>query len=73
VGGFPSGDAPGGIHDLAGNVWEWTSTAYDSSARVSRGGSWSSGNPSFLRAANRIRFVPSFRDSNLGFRCARGQ
>jgi formylglycine-generating enzyme required for sulfatase activity len=29
VAAFPTGDAPGGIHDLAGNVWEWTSTALD--------------------------------------------
>jgi sulfatase modifying factor 1 len=71
VGGFPSGDAPGGIHDLAGNVWEWTSTAVDSSARVLRGGGWIDGDPSVLRAAHRGWFVPSSRDSELGFRCAR--
>jgi sulfatase modifying factor 1 len=71
VGAFPSGDAPGGIHDLAGNVLEWTSTAYDSSARVDRGGSWSSGDPSKLRTAKRNWFVTSFRLLNLGFRCAR--
>jgi formylglycine-generating enzyme required for sulfatase activity len=71
VGGYPSGDAPGGIHDLAGNVWEWTSTAYDSSARVSRGGGWASDNPSVLRAAGRGRDGPSNRDIDLGFRCAR--
>jgi formylglycine-generating enzyme len=28
VGSFPKGDAPGGIHDLAGNVWEWTASHY---------------------------------------------
>jgi formylglycine-generating enzyme required for sulfatase activity len=71
AGGFPSGDAPGGIHDLAGNVWEWTSTAYDSSARVGRGGGWLSGDASRLRAANRGGLDPSYRDDFLGFRCAR--
>ena len=34
------GDAPGGIHDLAGNVEEWTSSATGKS-HVTRGGSWS--------------------------------
>ncbi len=29
VGSFPSGDAPGGIHDLTGNVEEWTSTRFN--------------------------------------------
>jgi formylglycine-generating enzyme required for sulfatase activity len=29
VGSFPSGDAPGNIHDLAGNVQEWTSTTFE--------------------------------------------
>jgi formylglycine-generating enzyme required for sulfatase activity len=55
VGSLPQGDAPGGIHDLAGNVWEWTSSNYDASARVDRGGGWYNSDPSDLRAADRSR------------------
>ena len=28
VGVYPNGATPDGIHDMAGNVWEWTATRY---------------------------------------------
>jgi formylglycine-generating enzyme required for sulfatase activity len=73
VGTFPEGDAPGGIHDLAGNVWEWTSGSYDpiGAARIFRGGSWFNFNPTGMRVALRSWLGPILRGSVVGFRCAR--
>ena len=78
VGMFPKGDGRWGHHDLAGNVWEWTSSGYsknytverDTAARVCRGGSWLSGSPSNFRSAYRVRDAPAVRDDYLGLRCA---
>ena len=73
VGAFRAGANPQGVQDLAGNVWEWTSSKYEanSPARVYRGGSWSVFNPELLRASFRYRDSPSGRGYVLGFRCAR--
>lgn len=40
------------------------------SRRVFRGGGWSHGGPSWVRAAFRSPDVPASRFNNLGFRCA---
>ena len=78
VGSFPAGASKHGVLDLAGNVWEWTSTlyaTYDGKStelkRVLRGGSWGGGDARTERATNRFRLDPSSRAQFLGFRCAR--
>ena len=81
VGAFPAGDSKDGVHDLTGNVWEWTSSNWsigygdknkvDESARVYRGGGWDSDFASHRRTTFRAGNHPTFRLDFLGFRCAR--
>lgn len=87
VGSYPSGASPFGILDTAGNVYEWTADWYgtysaDSQSnpqgansgneRVFRGGGWSEGRASSVRAAHRVSNTRALRNATLGFRCSRG-
>ncbi|MCB1918521.1 MAG: SUMF1/EgtB/PvdO family nonheme iron enzyme [Candidatus Competibacteraceae bacterium] len=72
-----------GLHDVAGNVWEWTCSEYYSNysgeeqrcsakrsgqgQRVARGGSWNNG-AGDLRSAKRLPRKPGDRDALTGFR-----
>ena len=73
VGSFADGKARFGHQDLAGNVWEWTSSKYqaDKADRVLRGGCWAGVVASGLSASFRVGDEPSLRSDSLGFRCAR--
>src|SRR5213078_2648717 len=86
VGLFPRGMTPEGIHDLAGNVWEWVADWYEKyyehapdenpqgpksgEARILRGGSWVDDSRG-LRASDRFRGEPEVRVKDFGFRCVR--
>lgn len=69
------------LHDLAGGVSEWTSTAYgpyggtppDQNQKVVRGGHWESDKPGALRPEKRTSHAVSYRDVTLGFRCAKSR
>ena len=82
IGVFVQGDSPDGLTDLAGNVWQWTTSAYterlEASAliaaapeglarRVVRGGSWYNSTDD-CRPSYRNGGAPVIRDDNLGFR-----
>jgi serine/threonine protein kinase/formylglycine-generating enzyme required for sulfatase activity len=72
VGGFPAGATAGGLQDMAGNVYEWTTTPFQpgESARTCKGGSYISEHESTLTAASRLRCLAGQHYYNIGFRCA---
>lgn len=86
VGHYPRGASPYGALDMAGNVWEWVSSAYAPypyraddgredpaapSQRVLRGGSFASPHASFVRCAMRSLSYAARRREHIGFRVAR--
>ncbi len=71
VDAHPGGASPYGILDMAGNVWEWTTTYYQDNEqwRVLKGGAWDYQGRKDTRCASRIYFAPTFRNGAVGFRC----
>ncbi|MBA3817767.1 MAG: SUMF1/EgtB/PvdO family nonheme iron enzyme, partial [Deltaproteobacteria bacterium] len=72
VGTSPGDVSPYGVHDLAGNVVEWTESKHlDSEMRVIRGGDWDYTTPALLvdyLAIENPRH-DRWRHYNTGFRC----
>ena len=85
IGSYVNGKSPYGLYDMAGNVFEWTSSLpkaypYDATdgredlsmggSRVIRGGAWNEGSDD-QRVFHRSWFGPDLSESATGFRCAR--
>ena len=77
VGKLPAGDSRWGVHDMMGNVWEWTSsqasTNYDAPrdprSQIVRGAGWSIARPAWVRPTYRYFNGMYERSHDLGFRC----
>ncbi len=71
VNSYESGKSPYGIFNMAGNVWEWTSTqGQDKEKRITKGGSWGLSHR-YSRTFSRVEYESKAKTNNLGFRCAK--
>jgi formylglycine-generating enzyme required for sulfatase activity len=80
VASFPAGNTPEGISDLAGNVWEWTSSVpctypahecAETGERVIRGGGWTHRYLMSPEVTTRDRLAITAVSDGVGLRCAR--
>jgi iron(II)-dependent oxidoreductase len=72
VGSFTDGVSPYGVHDMAGNAWEWVDGWFDDEGgdRVIRGGGWDS-SADEAQAAVRVAADGAEGRDDVGFRCVR--
>jgi len=70
AGSYSNGISPYGCFDMAGNVWEWSSTLYDTKHKwhLARGGSWADGEGEITTVA---RSNPITASPTGGFRCVK--
>jgi len=69
VGSHPDGMSPYGLYDMAGEVFEWTSTPAPNGRFIVKGGSWDD-LPGVTRPAARHARPANLKHILIGFRCA---